>query len=150
MLSSLTDRERRPIRIEFLTLQGKPNGFTHATFSLSFRHVDQANPPRLQSTATLHPHVALILDFIQKRVEIKSTRGSNQVLKLTDYHISRYVVSTFKSLTNVLHTAALTSFYYTDGVSTINLNHCKHQPLSPPVILMISMCGSKPEPISRE
>ena len=28
MLSSLIDRERRPIRIEFLTLQGKPN--THA------------------------------------------------------------------------------------------------------------------------
>ena len=28
VLSSLIDRERRPIRIEFLTLQGKPN--THA------------------------------------------------------------------------------------------------------------------------
>jgi len=28
MLSSLIDRERRPIQIEFLTLQGKPN--THA------------------------------------------------------------------------------------------------------------------------
>ena len=103
MLSSLTDRERRPIRIEFLTLQGKPdthvwgNKATHITFSLSFRHVDQANPPRLQSTATLHPHVALILDFIQKRVQGHSTRWSNQVLKLTNYHISRH--STFKSLT---------------------------------------------------
>ena len=27
------------------------------------------------------------------------TRRSNQILKLTDYHISRYVASTFKSLT---------------------------------------------------
>ena len=34
-----------------------------------------------------------------RRVRDRSTRWSNQVLKLTDYHISRYVVSTFKSLT---------------------------------------------------
>ena len=33
-----------------------------------------------------------------KRVRDRSTRRSNQVLKLTDYHISRYVASTFKRL----------------------------------------------------
>ena len=33
-----------------------------------------------------------------KRVTEKSTRRSNQVLKLTDYYISQYVASTFKSL----------------------------------------------------
>ena len=33
------------------------------------------------------------------RVLDRSTRQSNQVLKLTDYHISRYVASTFKRLT---------------------------------------------------
>ena len=34
-----------------------------------------------------------------KRVQGRSTRRSNQVLKLTDYHISRHVASTFKRLT---------------------------------------------------
>ena len=34
-----------------------------------------------------------------KRVNGRSTRRSNQVLKLTYYHISRYVASTFKRLT---------------------------------------------------
>ena len=33
-----------------------------------------------------------------KRVQGRSTRWSNQVLKLTDYHFSRHVASTFKSL----------------------------------------------------
>ena len=103
VLSNLIDRERRLIRIEFLTLQGKPkphamgSDVTHATFPLSFLSVDQSHPPRLQSTATLHPHVALILDFVQKRVRVKSTLWSNQVLNLTDYHISQHVASTFKS-----------------------------------------------------
>ena len=34
-----------------------------------------------------------------KRVQGRSTRRSNQVLQLTDYHISRHVASTFKRLT---------------------------------------------------
>src|SRR6185312_6636190 len=34
-----------------------------------------------------------------RRVRDRSTRQSNQVLKLTDYHISRYVASTFNRLT---------------------------------------------------
>ena len=49
VLSSLIDREWRPIRIEFLTLRGKPNtrmgsDITHTTFSLSSRLVDQGHP----------------------------------------------------------------------------------------------------------
>jgi len=103
VLSSLIDHERWPIRIKFLTLQGKPNthawGATSPTQHFPSRLVDQVHPPRLQSTTTLHPHVALILDFVQKGVRVKSTRRSNQVLKLTDYHISRHVSSTFKRLT---------------------------------------------------
>ena len=61
--------------------------------------MDPGHPPRLQSTATLaaawrdHP------EQLQKRMNDRSTRRSNQVLKLTDYHISRHVASTFKSLT---------------------------------------------------
>ena len=35
---------------------------------------------------------------LQKRMNDHSTRRFNQVLKLTDYHISRHVASTFKSL----------------------------------------------------
>ena len=46
-----------------------------------------------------------------KRVREKSTLRSDQVLKLTDYHISRHVVSTFKCLTDVPHTAALVHFH---------------------------------------
>ena len=34
-----------------------------------------------------------------KRVQGRSTRWSNQVLKLTDYHISRHMASAFKRLT---------------------------------------------------
>ena len=83
---SQTVRSRR-FKSSFLTLQGKPN--THVwgtksptTFPLSFPSVNQGHPPRLQSTAILHPHVALILDFIQKRVRVKSTPRSNRVLCL--------------------------------------------------------------------
>ena len=61
--------------------------------------MDRGQPPPLQSTTTLHPHVALILDLVQKTVQGRSTRWSNQLLKLTDYHISRHVASTFKRLT---------------------------------------------------
>ena len=75
------------------------NYATHTTFPLSFQSVDPGHLPRLQSPTTLQPHVALILDLIQKRVNGHSTNWSNQVLKLTDYHISRHVASTFKSLT---------------------------------------------------
>ena len=93
------------IRIEFLNLARQTqhthmgNYATHTTFPLSFQSMDPGHSPRLQSTATLHPHVALILDKVQKRVQGCSTRWTNQVLKLTDYHISRHVASPFKRLT---------------------------------------------------
>ena len=75
------------------------NDITHTTFPFSFQFVDPGHSPRLQSPTTLYPHVALILDYVQKRVQGRSTRWSNRVLKLTDYHISRHVASTFKILT---------------------------------------------------
>ena len=59
---------------------------------------------------------------VQKRVEVKSTRWSNLVLKITNYHISRHVASTFKSLTSVPHTATLAFFHYTDRVTSMNNN----------------------------
>ena len=105
MLSSFIDRERRPIRIKFLTLQGKPNSHAWGTKSLTQHLPFLSHPwirvtPRLQSTATLHPHVARMRTMqCSKRVKVKSTRRSNQVLQHTDYHISRHVVSAFKCLT---------------------------------------------------
>jgi hypothetical protein len=88
-------------------------------FSPFFPVRGSGSPPQLQSLTTLHPHVALILDQVQKRVKVKSTRRPNQVLKVTDYHISRYVASTFKSLIKLPHTATLLSFHYTDGASQV-------------------------------
>ena len=72
----------------------------HATVPLSFQSVDPGHPPRLQSPTSLHPYIATkIKPTSTRRVKGRSTRRSNQVLKLTDYHISRHVASTFKRLT---------------------------------------------------
>src|SRR6185312_10379226 len=56
-----------------------------------------------------------------KRLREKSTPRSDQVLKLTDYHISRHVVSTFKRLTTTTtHTAALSIFTKQTGYHKYN------------------------------
>ena len=54
-----------------------------------------------------------------KRVNGRSTRRSNQVLKLTDYHISRYVTSTFKRLTKWATHRDLSQFWlHQQGITT--------------------------------
>ena len=86
VLSGLVDHERRPIRIKFLTLQGKPNSHDWGMKSLTQHLPFLSRPwirvtPRLQSTATLHPHVARMRTMqCSKRVKVKSTRRSNHVL----------------------------------------------------------------------
>ena len=118
----------RSVRFEsnLLTWPGRPNThawgstsrFAHATFPLSFRVVDQGHPLRVQeytplyvgSWASLHPHVAA-WEQRSKRVREKSTRRADQVLKLTDYHIFRHVVSTFKSLTTTTTHCGLIIFH---------------------------------------
>src|SRR4029078_9242349 len=94
----------------------------HATFPLSFQSVDPEHPPRLQSPTSLHPYVATkknINPTSTRRVRDRSTRRSNQVLKLTDYHISRYVASTFKRLTKLATHRYLTHFrLYQRGITT--------------------------------
>ena len=63
-----------------------------------------------------------------KRVKGRSTRRSNQVLKLTDYHISRHVASTFKRLTKWTTHSYLNHFrLHQRGITTT-------QP--PPVVLI--------------
>src|SRR6185436_16119528 len=59
-------------------------------------HLDYKNPR--PACTFLYPHVAAC-EPSSKRVREKSTPRADQVLKLTDYHISRHVVSTFKRLT---------------------------------------------------
>src|SRR6185312_12753759 len=46
-----------------------------------------------------------------KRVREKSTPRADQVLKFTDYHISRHVVSTFKRLSTTTAHCGLTHFH---------------------------------------
>ena len=83
---SQTVRSRR-FESNLLTWPGRPNthtfgtpsGRSQTTVCLSFQSVDQGHPPQLQSLTTLHPHVALILDQVQKRVQGHSTCRSNQV-----------------------------------------------------------------------
>ena len=89
VLSSLIDHERRPIRIEFLTLQGKPN--THAWGAKSptqyFPFLSglwiRATPSTIEygySAPTCWPHENDVQ--CSKRVRVKSTPRSNQELCL--------------------------------------------------------------------
>ena len=111
--------------IEFQPGQGNldhtyGNQVTHTTFHLSFQSVDPEHPPRLQSPTTLHPYVATKINPTStKRVPSRSTRWSNQILKLTDYHISRHVASTFKNLTKYATHRDLSQFQlFRRGITT--------------------------------
>ena len=62
-----------------------------------------------------------------KRVNGRSTRRSNQVLKLTDYHISRYVASTFKRLTKWATPRDLSHFLlHQRGITTTQPRRCPY------------------------
>ena len=121
--------------IEFQPGQGNlthtyGNQVTHTTFPLSFQSVDPGHPPRLQSPTTLHPYIRTkIKPTSTKRVNGRSTRRSNQVLKLTDYYISRHVASTFKRLMKWATHRDLNQFDYTSRVSQL------HNPTRCPYIL---------------
>ena len=121
VLSSLIDLERRPIRIEFLTLQGKPN--THARGTKSPMQQFPFLPRPWIRVTPLDYRVRLLCtrmlrswELRSKRVKVKSTRESNQVLKLTDYPISWHVASTFKRLTTCTTHCDLIHFLSTDSV----------------------------------
>ena len=112
-------------RIEFQPGQGNlthtyGNQVTHTTFPLSFQSVDPGHPPRLQSPTTLHPYVRTkIKTYFYQEGGSRPTRWSNQVLKLTDYHISRHVASTFKRLTKWATPRDLSHFWlHRRGITT--------------------------------
>ena len=117
MLSSLIDRERRPIRIEFLTLQGKPNSHVWETKSPT-QHFPFLSGSwigvtlldyrvRLPCTRMLAARERCAM-FKESEGEVHSPGRSSTLL--TDYHISRHVASTFKRLTKLPHTATLSIF----------------------------------------
>jgi len=124
VLSSLIDHEWRPIRIEFLTLQGKPNAHAGGTKSptqhFPFHSGSWIRPPPSTTRAPhhgsspgrgdpLHPHVCGMRTMFQRGGNLSPCR-IDQVLKLTDYHISRHVVSTFKRLTTTTTHCGLNQF----------------------------------------
>ena len=75
-----------------------------------------------------------------KRVQGRSTRRSNQVLQLTDYHISRHVASTLKNLTKYATHRDLNIFD-----TTQTRNHKYHIPAHGPYIT--AECKSISTPI---
>src|SRR6185436_5889319 len=121
-------RERRTILNRISTWPGEPR--PHAWGSTSL-------PPTLQFPFLSSPWIRVTLPDYRarrlctrtsrqninptstKRVNGRSTRRSNQVLKLTDYHISRHVASTFKRLTKYATHRDLNSFsLHRWGIST--------------------------------
>ena len=112
VLSNLIDHERRPIRIEFLTLQGKPN--THAWGTASpMQHFSFLSVLwiRLTPSTTEYGYSAPACcahpGLHPKEGEGKVHSPVQSSTLLTDYHISRHVASTFKHLTNVPHICEL-------------------------------------------
>ena len=69
--------------------------------------------PTIESDHSAPVRLDKIKPTSTKRVNGRSTRRSNHVLKLTDYHISRHVISTFKRLTTTTTHC---------GLSTLSLN----------------------------
>ena len=110
---------------------------TRATFPLSFWVVDQGHRPRLQSTTTLR--MCAHEKRRSKKVKVKSTCRANHVLMLTDYHISRHVVSTFKRLTTTTTHYGLSIFPQIDGASTSTI--------APSIDLIVAACSKHPTPI---
>ena len=95
---------------------------THTTFPLSSRVAGQAHHPRLQSV--LCTRALARWNRSKDGGEVCPTLRSDQVLKLTDYHISQHVVSTFKRLTRLPHTTTLANFDYPNGVSQLHNPAC--------------------------
>ena len=143
MLSSLINRERRPIRIEFLTFQGKPNIHAWGTKSPT-QHFLFLSRPWIRVTH-LDYRVRLLCTRILaaweqcamfKEGESKVHSRVQSGTLLTDYHISRHVTSTFKRLTTTTTHCGLSTF----SLNQQGLNH-KYHPMTPPINLMIAVCG---------
>ena len=112
-----------------LTWPGEPN--THVwkssrphNFSPFFSSSGTGPPPSTTDSApACWPHENEVQ--CSKRVRHRSTRWSNQVLKLTDYHISRHMASTFKCLTKCATHRDLSQFrLFRRGITTTQPRLC--------------------------
>jgi hypothetical protein len=116
--SSLISCEKWTIRIEFLTLQGKPKHKTcQGTLSphISTVPIDPPFAPKAhrlgiqcstdlgcrRAVTTLVPTKASMGDSVSGQVRSKVRARLHSGTRLTGYHISRHVFSTFKRLTQV-------------------------------------------------
>jgi hypothetical protein len=116
--SSPISCEKQTIQIEFLTLQGKPKHTTcRGTLSphMSTIPIDSpfaarthclgiqcsTDPGCHRAVTALVPTIASMGDPVSGRVMGKVCARLHSGTRLTGYHISRYVLSTFKSLTQV-------------------------------------------------
>ena len=102
----------------FLTLQGKPNSHVTCNFrrhtdniSLYFPGCGTGSPSSTTEYDDSAPACACMRNDVQKRVKVESTCRANQLLMLTDYHISRHMVSTFKRLTATTTHCGLVKFH---------------------------------------
>jgi hypothetical protein len=118
MSSSLISCEKQTIRIEFLTLQGKPEHTTcRGTPSPHISNVP-IEPPfaarahRLgiqfstdrgcrRAVTALVANIASMGDPVSGQLRSKVRAQLHSGTRLTGYHISRHVCSTFKRLTQV-------------------------------------------------
>jgi hypothetical protein len=115
--NSLISYKKQMIRIEFLTLHGKPKHTTCRGTPSSHTSTVPIDPPfvvrahRLgmqcpidptyhHAVATLAPTVSGIGDHVSGQVRREVNAWIKSGTRLTDYHISRYVFSTFKCLTH--------------------------------------------------
>jgi hypothetical protein len=116
--SSLISYEKQTIRIEFLTLQVKPKQTTYrgtpsphtSTVPIDFPFAARAhrlgiqcstNPGCRRAVTTLVPTIASMGDPVSGHVRDKVHARLHLGTRLTGYHISRHVFSTFKCLTQV-------------------------------------------------
>jgi hypothetical protein len=111
--------EKQTIRIEFLSLQGKPKHTTcqgTPTPHMATVPIDSpfaSRPHRLgiqcstdlgccRAVTALVPNIASMGDPVSGRIRDKVCARLHLGTRFTGYHISRHVLSTFKSLTQVL------------------------------------------------
>jgi hypothetical protein len=115
---NLISCEKQTIRIEFLTLQGKPKHTTcrgtpsphTSTVPIDSSFVARAHclgiqcstdPGCRRAVTALVPTIASMGDPVSGQVRRKVRARLHSDTRLTGYHISRHVFSTFKRLTQV-------------------------------------------------
>ena len=134
-IKQISCRERRTIPNRISTWPGEPRphawGSTSLPLMLLFPFLSRSWIRNTPSPTTESDHSAPVRPdknkpTTTKGVRDRSTCWSNQVLKLTDYHISRYVASTFKRLMKWATHRDLSKFW----LHQRDITTTQHRPLS--------------------